>query len=498
MSTAMQEKVVLANPLPETRADLEEFETTDIVLEVDVLWGDESLLHSTVVEANRSFTVGEGDARGHSDFLIAKRALGVTSLPLVIQHGGAPHLLVPREAKATLRLAGECERMLSAERGIAHSEPFGSHLHRLPEGAEAEVRYGEFVFRVRLSKGGRQIGKGFEIERAPLFYIAGAGVLLLLLIAAFAYLSPPSAGLNIGSLEQDTMLAEYLIEVEESKDDPIPQWMAGAMASSAGVEGVASAGDEGKLGDESAAKEPKRTAVKGPRDNPAPSLPPAIREAQARTAGILGALANLRLTTDGPTSPFAKQNAQGADAVAAMGGLLGDVGDTFGFNGLGLNGTGRHGGGTGEGTIGVGNHATIGGLGRGCDGPDPCTGGYDRVTSLGTGRASRVPKPRVGKITTTGSLSKEAIRRTVRRHLNEVRHCYESELRSRPDLSGRVAIKFVIAPSGAVQSALVAKSSVQDANVEECIAGAVRRWGFPEPEDGGIVAVTYPFMLSSR
>jgi hypothetical protein len=32
--------------------------------------------------------------------------------------------------------------------------------------------------------------------------------------------------------------------------------------------------------------------------------------------------------------------------------------------------------------------------------------------------------------------------------------------------------------------------------VEQCIAGAVRRWEFPKPE-GGIVIVSYPFVLKA-
>jgi hypothetical protein len=34
-------------------------------------------------------------------------------------------------------------------------------------------------------------------------------------------------------------------------------------------------------------------------------------------------------------------------------------------------------------------------------------------------------------------------------------------------------------------------------NVEQCIAQAVRRWEFPKPQGGGIVIVSYPFVLKS-
>ena len=102
-------------------------------------------------------------------------------------------------------------------------------------------------------------------------------------------------------------------------------------------------------------------------------------------------------------------------------------------------------------------------------------------------------RPQTAKV--KGSLSKETIRRVIRRHLAEVRHCYEQGLLGHPDLSGRVAVQFIIAPTGEVQVAMVAKSTVAEPRVGQCISRAVRRWNFPAPDGGGIVSVTYPFVL---
>ena len=96
-----------------------------------------------------------------------------------------------------------------------------------------------------------------------------------------------------------------------------------------------------------------------------------------------------------------------------------------------------------------------------------------------------------------GSLSKDVIRRVVHRHLNEVKFCYERELASRPDLSGRVSIKFLINGMGAVQSSAATDSTLGNAALDTCIAMAVRRWTFPQPEGGGVVIVTYPFQLET-
>ncbi len=101
---------------------------------------------------------------------------------------------------------------------------------------------------------------------------------------------------------------------------------------------------------------------------------------------------------------------------------------------------------------------------------------------------------RTGAAEVRGSLSREIIRRVVRRHINEVRFCYENQLTSQPSLSGRISIRFIIGSDGSVQTASVASSSVGDQAVESCIAQAVHRWTFPAPEAATVV-VTYPFML---
>jgi outer membrane biosynthesis protein TonB len=96
-----------------------------------------------------------------------------------------------------------------------------------------------------------------------------------------------------------------------------------------------------------------------------------------------------------------------------------------------------------------------------------------------------------------GALDKEIIRRVIRRHINEVKFCYEKELTKNPDLYGRVMVQFTIAGTGAVVASVVQQSTMNNPSVDECIAGSVRRWEFPKPQGGGIVVVSYPFVLKS-
>ena len=72
----------------------------------------------------------------------------------------------------------------------------------------------------------------------------------------------------------------------------------------------------------------------------------------------------------------------------------------------------------------------------------------------------------------------------------------DEQFRGFLDLSGRVAVQFVIGTTGKVSNSVVASDTTKDKQVSRCIAKAVKRWKFPKPRGGGQVIVTYPFNLS--
>lgn len=114
----------------------------------------------------------------------------------------------------------------------------------------------------------------------------------------------------------------------------------------------------------------------------------------------------------------------------------------------------------------------------------------------GSGQGRRVPRIQQGKATVGPALDKDIIRRIVRAHINEVRHCYKQGLVNDPDLSGEVKVRFSIHPTGLVEGSTVKSTTVSDPKVGTCIAKAVKHWKFPEPTGGARVKVTYPFQLS--
>ncbi len=129
--------------------------------------------------------------------------------------------------------------------------------------------------------------------------------------------------------------------------------------------------------------------------------------------------------------------------------------------------------------------------------------GADQSSKLGGDVADHGAAPRrtsgrvdASKPQVRGRLDGEIVRRIVQRHINEVRFCYEKELMRKPDLAGEVDVAFTIAADGQVAAAVVKRSTLGDDATATCIAGAVRRWEFPKPQ-GGIVVVTYPFVLKA-
>lgn len=236
-------------------------------------------------------------------------------------------------------------------------------------------------------------------------------------------------------------------------------------------------GEEGKMGKKNA------PIVKQNR-----SAPKAIDINAKDLVKNSGLLKTLGTGGGGGLSTIFGQGGLGGDLKGAVGNIVGSrVGDSGGFGGLGLKGTGSGGGGMGN-TIGIGG---IGTRGRG--------GG---ITGYGTGVGNLDPKKKAdvgisdSDSTVMGSLDKELIRRVIRANIGQIRYCYESELQSKPNLAGKVAVRFIINPSGDVSQAQVAEgSTLNEPRLSECIRIRVRSWKFPSPKGGGNVVVTYPFLF---
>ena len=433
--------------------DADEIEAAEHAVEVVLMWGG-NVLHVAHVAEDGSFVVGEGD---DVDYLIGADLLGTSRLALV--EGG--HVQALTDATT--------------------------------EGDDTIVQRGELRFVVRRVRAGKKIATASDIDRRPFAYVGGALGLAGILLIMTSLVPPSTSALSLQNVDQSSrlvaaMMQPEIFEVEEIELD----------TSNGAESGERHEGDEGEMGEIDAPETNRRYGVQGPRDNTDQHLAQENAQEMAENAGVLGTLRTLAGSWNTPTSPFGRETALGSDPMNALGALMGDtLGANGGFGGLGPNGTGRGAGGNGLGTIGLDSIGNT--LGRGtCRDGENCD--YGRSTGHFRNRTSGVPQLRVtgGEVINNGGLSKETIRRVVRRHHNEVKFCYEQGLAQREDLSGRVTTRFLISPTGAVTTAFVQASSVNHAQTEQCISQAVQRWTFPAPDNGGVVSVTYPFMLQSR
>ncbi|MFO0692269.1 MAG: AgmX/PglI C-terminal domain-containing protein [Polyangiales bacterium] len=425
---------------------------TRTAVEIVVLWGDRSSVLAAVhLDPPRDFVLAEDGGEG-ADFVVAEGTLHGTPHRLVRTEGGRPEVAAP----------GEQPRAITGDVSL--------------------VRVGDLVFRVR-SVVPEQRLPAAPLDREPLRYVAATGAVAAL-FGALVALEPGASGTLSGDqLDLDSRLVQTLLARPEALPDAAP------VAAGATLERTA--GRSGAAGDESAPERVRRGQRSGRELGGRESTPAST--SSVRTAGVLGVLQSMAGSFGGMGSPYAGDAALGSDPTTILGALVGGpFGTAHGSFGLDLHGSGRGVGDDADGTIDTGGLRT-----RGDGDGDP----YGRVNGLCRGEGCR-PSARpsvtpVGEGDTVGSIPQDAIRRVVRRHLPEIRFCYEQALESRPDLEGRVTTSFVIGSTGTVSFAQVASSSLGSAAAEQCIASAVRRWTFPAPTDGGIVRVSYPFSLTT-
>lgn len=142
------------------------------------------------------------------------------------------------------------------------------------------------------------------------------------------------------------------------------------------------------------------------------------------------------------------------------------------------------------------NTASIGsGLGtRGKGGGKTNTGG---LSDFGTGNSNVAVSASIDdeEVYIQGNIPKSEIARIINNHLGQIRYCYSRELPKSPKLRGKIVINFIIGLQGRVTSTRVDETTMNNANVEQCVQNVVRRMPFPKP-GGGVVEVNYPFTFN--
>lgn len=310
-----------------------------------------------------------------------------------------------------------------------------------------------------------------------------------------AMMPPEVSGMNLDDQLQNNRMLPYMITAVEHP--PVHQKLTTPQINAAeGNQGKAQAGPTGKAGDPQTTGK-GRMAIAGPPNPRRPMIGKELLKQIQNTDGIL------TFITPPITSPFGEGHTIGRDPENVLGNLMGnEIGPGHGLNGMNVEGSGRGGGGDGTGALGVGNnlfnrfgHDANGNcIGTLCGGSNDVNMRLAKDFKLKPQAGSKVRVKETGSAV-MGSLSREIIRRHIRRKISDIKYCYEKELINNESLSGRVSIYFMINSNGAVLNSAVKESTMANSKVENCIANVVRRISFPMPPDGGTVVVTYPFNL---
>lgn len=483
--------VMLQSGPPVSAAECEDATASSV--EIMMLWGT-TVLHTQHLTPPRAFFVGEQSSKkAPCDFVIPAEKLGTTRTALIVIEEGEPRLVVPAGAKLTVKRGGAA---IESDGRPCHSDPTAT-THALVGGASYDLALGDLTVRVAAVAAGKRTPRAAiaAADRGSLFSFGLAALCTAGVMSAMAFFVPPMGLTDDEGLDRDRIAAiqQYLSasaererEREEIKNDGTTEQKGSSEAAEAAM------GESGKMGKVGAPNTNKRVAVKGPQNNPDPHLAREQALREARTFGLIGILNDASGDPNAPTVPWGRDSSLGTDMESANGNMWGDeIGESGGSGGLGLSGLGLGGGGRGEG-IGLGGIGTCGSAV--CAGLE---GGFGRsLGRTGPEHKAKAPIMRPGSTEIlSGTLPAEVVQRIVRQNFGRFRMCYENGLKANPNLTGRVAVRFVIGRDGAVSNVGNAGSDIPDSGVVSCVISAYYGLSFPAPKDG-IVTVTYPIMFS--
>jgi TonB family protein len=464
--TGKNAATLFSEPLPAEAVPTE----NEKVLQVALLWGD-SLIN--VQHFGDGVPVGIGDGPGNRFNVFNVGA----SFNLAQAKGSSAVVNVPSDAGLVVTVRNEShkskeqlksEGKLKAAEGGVRADAVELGLHD-----SAQVSFDNVAFIIRYVRPSAAISIN-TLEEADFTFFKIVSICLMAffaLVAAMVLTPLGYGGEGDDIFANPSKYVKMVIKPEKKQEIKKFKDLSGV------AEGAKAKEKEGKFGKQDSKKDQADPSKKG-----APVVDANKREEDRKKVSSLMA----GMFGGGASSNVFGPGGLGTGINNALGGLQGGagVGDAQGVGGLGSRGSGAGGGGTGLGLGGLGTKG--GGRGR---------GGYGSIDLGGKGKDSTRVIP--GKTTVVGGLDKDVIMKVIKRHQNEIKFCYEQELQKNAALGGKVAVAWTIDPAGGVSEANVSESSIGNANVESCIVQRIRRWKFPEPQGGGVVNVTFPWIFKA-
>lgn len=88
------------------------------------------------------------------------------------------------------------------------------------------------------------------------------------------------------------------------------------------------------------------------------------------------------------------------------------------------------------------------------------------------------------------------VKRVMAEHNGEVRKCYEKHAKDQAGATGEVKIDVGVTPAGRVDKVDVEAPGVSGKKFSHCVDVKVKKWKFPESDDGTVVTIPYKFYFA--
>ena len=106
------------------------------------------------------------------------------------------------------------------------------------------------------------------------------------------------------------------------------------------------------------------------------------------------------------------------------------------------------------------------------------------------------PPAKTKKPSCEDCLEKQDLDRVVKQRMGEIRGCFQRASQQDPDLAGEVVVRFQVTASGAIGSATIKRSTLQNSVVEACIREQFLKMVFPRPPGNKPIQASYPVVFT--
>jgi len=96
-----------------------------------------------------------------------------------------------------------------------------------------------------------------------------------------------------------------------------------------------------------------------------------------------------------------------------------------------------------------------------------------------------------------GGRSRASIQSIIMKNMAALRYAYAKRLREKPDMTGKIVVKFAIDEFGKVIFAYLVESTMSDSELESTILSRLKSWDFGRiDKPGDVTEITYPFVFT--